>query len=186
MWPEIEAVLHPELRRILMGHFHIDPGLASPEEVRERAQALIAEKGLQHEDALVQTMVGEAARDGLGAIGLAAVIDSMEKGEIRTLLWPKNTGVSNNQAQSASICSNCGHIMLGDADNCDLCRGQVRRFPNVEEALLRRSLDLDIEIHALQTVKLPATDCDQIGALLRFRSDHHKNMPDAGADTTQP
>ena len=187
MWPEIEAVLHPELKRILIGHVHLDPGLASPEEVRERAQVLIAEKNLQDEDALVRTVVGEAARDGLGAIGLAGVVRAMEKGEVRTLLWPKTKiSTGQTQSQSASICSNCGHIMLGDADSCDLCKGQLRRFPNAEEALLRRALALDIEVHVLQTIKLPTMDGDEIAALLRFRSDHYKNMPDAGAATTQP
>ena len=191
MWPEIEAALHSELKRILVGHVHLDPGLASPEEVRERTQELIADKNLKNEEALVQTAVGEAARDGLGAIGLAAVISSMEKGEVRTLLWPKAKTTSNAQTntaqwQSASICSNCGHIMLGDANNCDLCGGQLRQFPNVEEALLRRSLDLSIEIRVLQTMKLPTTDGNEIAALLRFRSDHYKNMPEAGSAITQP
>jgi hypothetical protein len=111
----------------------------------------------------------------------------MEKGEVRTLLWPKTkTSTGQTPPQSASICSNCGHIMLGDADTCDLCKGQLRRFPNPEEALLRRALALDIEVHVLQTVKLPTMDGDEIAALLRFRSDHYKNMPDAGAATTQP
>ncbi|HZR58805.1 MAG TPA: hypothetical protein VFA74_18185 [Terriglobales bacterium] len=174
IWPEIEAVLHSELKRILLAHFHVDPGLASPHEVQERAQQLIDEKDREDENALVQTVTGEAARDGLGAVGLSPVARSLEKGEIRTLMWTNKNGAS---PRGASICLQCGHLRLGTAQNCDLCRGPVHQFPDAKEALVRKAIENSIELRVLETVQTPLPD--DIGALLRFRSDHNTAQAEA-------
>jgi hypothetical protein len=166
IWPQIEAELHPDLRRILAGRFAIDPGLATREEIQEKAQALVDAKDRREERALVDKTVGAAAANGLGAVGLEAVIDALEKREVRTLLWPNGNRQSR---RGASLCESCGHLEAEDLHACTLCGARMRRFAYSEEALLRHALNRSIEVRMMQTAKLPPPD--EIAAWLRFRAD---------------
>ncbi len=166
MWSGVEGTLHTELKRILIGHFRVDPGLATREEILERVQPLIAEREQQEEEKLVETVEGESRRNGLGAVGLASVIDSLEKGEVQTILWSSN---GQSRRQVASLCSQCGLIELGRRDTCDTCGGKTWQFDRAEEALLRHPQSRGIEIRALRTARL--SEPDGIAALLRFRAD---------------
>ncbi len=166
MLPEIEAELHPDLKRILVGRFVVDPGLASLEEVQEKAQAIVDGKDRDDEMRLVEKTLGGAASNGLGAVGLPAVIEALEKGEVRTLLWPNG---SRRSARGASLCENCAHLDANDLHACTLCGARMRRFEHAEEALLRHTLGRSIEVRMLHSATLPQPD--EIAAWLRFRAD---------------
>ncbi len=184
MWPEIEDTLHSELKRILVGRFLIDPGIATREEVAEKAQAFIDEKDRRDEKELVEKVLGAAASDGLGAVGLDAVIDALEQGEVRTLLWTANrprASLSRSQRsqppdpgaapRSACLCPNCGHLDATPANSCSLCGAGMHRFALAEEALLRHGLGRNIEIRMLQHAMLPPPH--EIAAWLRFLARHN-------------
>lgn len=166
MWPEIEAELHPELKRVLVGRFPVDPGLATAEEIREKAQPIVDQRDRVEEASLVEKAVVGSATRGLGAVGLRDVIDALEKREVRTLLLPD--GASRNQ-QGASLCENCGHLEARDLKKCSLCGGTMRRFAQAEEAVLRHALGRGLEVRKVRWAKLPAPD--EIAAWLRFRAD---------------
>ncbi len=167
-WSEIEDALHPELKRILAGRFTTDPGLATCDEIRERAQAIVDERDKQEELALVAKTMGAAASNGLGAVGLDTVISALEKGEVRTLLWPNGNTIST---VGASLCESCGHLEAQDLHACTLCGARMRRFAHAEEALLRRAINNSIEVRPLHSAKLPAPG--DIAARLRFRADQN-------------
>lgn len=170
MWPEIEQALHANLRRILAGRFLCDPGLATSEEIQEKSQAIVDARDREEEIALVDRTVGAAAADALGAVGLNAVIDALEKGEVRTLLWQDR---AQSQPQSsghhASLCENCGHLEADGSHACTLCGARMRRFADAEEALLRHALGRSIEVRQLHYAKLPPPDA--IAAWLRYRAE---------------
>ncbi len=171
MWPEIEAVLHTDLKRVLVGHFRVDIGLATAEEVQRCAQALIDEAEKKEESSLVEAAVGGAAANGLGALGLTDVLRAMELGEVRTLLWQAS---SANGASPVSVCTACGHAQAGEAPACDLCGQATRLYARPEEALLRSSLAADIPMRPLRSSTLPPAA--QFAAVLRFRADHNTNQ----------
>ncbi len=168
LWPEIEAALHSELKRILVARFAIDPGSATQEEVAAKAQEFIDERERKEEQDLVETVAGAAASDGLGALGLRAVIDSLEKHEVRALLFPDSRDA---RSRAVSLCSNCQHLREGQVKNCELCGHLMQLFPCAEEALLRHALGRSIDVRMLRYAKLPP---DQpIAAWLRFRADRN-------------
>lgn len=165
-WPEIEAELHPELRRIFVGRFCVDPGAASCEEIREKAQALVDEKDREEERRLLDRTMGGFAANRLGAVGLKDVIDALEKGEVRALLWASKP---DGQQRSASLCESCGHLEAEELHACTLCGAHMRLYANAEEALLRHALSRSIEVREMHYTKLPMPD--RIAAWLRFRAD---------------
>jgi peptide subunit release factor 1 (eRF1) len=168
MWPEIEGALHSQLKRVLMGHFRIDPGLATAELAQQCAEELIQEANRKEERALMQAAEEGAAANALGAVGLPSVIRSLERGEVRTLLWRSN---GRADSQMISVCPNCGHLRLGEARVCDLCSRPMRQFARAEEALVRLALTQGLEMRLVDSVMLPAAE--EFAAVLRFRSDHN-------------
>ena len=172
VWPDIEAELHPDLKRILVGRFTCDPGAATREEIEEKSQALIDAKDRAEELRVVERTMGGFASNSLGAVGLHEVIDALEKGEVRTLLW---VGKPDGEQRSGSLCESCGHLEAQELHACTLCGAKMRLFPNAEEALLRHALGRSIEVREMHYTKLPMPD--RIAAWLRFRAD--TNTPQA-------
>lgn len=166
MWPEIEAEFHPEMRRILLGRFDADAGFATCDEILEHAQAIVDAKDREDEARLVERATGAAAANALGAIGLNSVIDALEKGEVRALLW---TDQAKTERQGASMCENCGHLEIEALHACTLCGARMRRFSDAHEAILRHALGRSLEVHQLHYAKLPQPE--GIAAWLRYRAD---------------
>jgi peptide subunit release factor 1 (eRF1) len=170
MWPEIEVPLHSDLRRALLGHFGIDPGLASAEDVRKSARDLIKEAEHGEMLNLVEAATAGAEGDGRGVRGLPAVLRALEQGEVRTILWQPRL---NDPGQPASVCTNCKHIRPGAIKDCDLCGQPTRQFLRAEEALIRsvlgRGPNHAIELRLISRHEVPLTD--EFSAVLRFRAD---------------
>jgi len=169
MWPEIEAELHPDLKQVLVGRFACDPGYATREEIEQKAQTIVDSKDRLDEERLVERTVGAAAANGLGAVGLKAVISALERGEVRTILWTNTARPAHRQR--AALCPNCGHLEATGTKKCGLCKGSMRQFTDAEEALLRHVLGRSIQVRMLHYSKLPPPD--EIAAWLRFRSDQN-------------
>ena len=172
LWPEIEGEFPSELRRATLGHFTVDPGLATLNEVQSKAEQMI----VQHDDDELNHLAARAANaeaaSGLGAVGLTDVGEALEREEVRTLLWPDPRGLF---AEGASLCPNCGHLDLKMGNRCALCSSEMLRFERADEALLRKALRGGVEIRVLRNAS--AHPEDQISALLRFKAD--RNSPQA-------
>lgn len=174
--PEIEAELHPDLARVLVGRFTCDPGQATQQEIAEKAQAIIDERDRTEEGALLDKVAGAAAADGLGALGYETVLDALEKREVRTLLFPAN---HTDSEKPISLCSNCGHLDKDEPAACSLCNASMLRFAHPEEALLRHALGHSIQARSLKAPSIQMRMLtwtrfppDQpVAAWLRFRAD---------------
>ena len=168
LWPEIDAALPSDLKRILIGRFHVDPGAASPREVQEKAEKIISRRDRKELREVAAKAMDEAAADRLGAMGLANVVQALERNEVRVLLLP-DPRVRFSEA--AWLCSHCGHLDLRSAEKCSLCRAQMRRFPRADEALVRKALATGAEIRSLRHAS--ANPGNEIGAWLRFRAERN-------------
>jgi hypothetical protein len=168
LWPEIESEFASDLRRILLGHFTVDAGLASLFEVREKAEKIIAQHDGEELNMLAQRAADAEASSGLGAIGLAQVCEALERDEVRTLLWPDPRSWFG---KSAALCTRCGHLDLKMTAKCVLCGNEMRKFTRADEALVRKALSGGVEIRALRHTSLHPEE--QISALLRFRAERN-------------
>jgi protein required for attachment to host cells len=172
MWPEIEAELHEELKRVLVGHFHVDPGLATHEEIVELVQPIVDERDQKEEQELMEKIMGGALAERLGVTGLDRVMEALEKGEVRTLAWTASRDrTGKSESEGTSSCPNCGHLERGKALKCELCATEMHWFARNEEALVRHALGRSLEVRMLRYAKLPPPD--EIGAWLRFQAHHN-------------
>jgi peptide subunit release factor 1 (eRF1) len=166
VWSEIEPQLQSAARQHLAGRFRIDPKLATPEQVKQMAQQLLAEESANRKQSLIREVIGEAHRNGRGAIGLRRVLRSLEQGEVLTLLLGANFSAPGVK------CHNCGHIDLHVIPTCEVCGKENTELEDLGDAIVGNSIRSGVEL-----VYIPDDEeFDRVGriaALLRFRADQN-------------
>ncbi len=169
LWSEIRPTLHPYTAERLLGQFRIDAKSASTQEVREKVDYLLDEEDGRRKLELLRETIGEASRNGRGALGLRRVLRSLEMGEIQVLLLEDKFSAPGVQ------CTNCSHIDINMSHTCAVCGHPTIGVEDIADPLIARAL-----ASAVQLVYLPANgDLDRVGriaALLRFRADQNTPM----------
>jgi len=165
-WPEIEPHLHKDVKRRLVDQFVVDPGSASAQEVRERADGLLAGYLKTQEQALLREVMGEAQRNGRGALGLRHVLTALERQEVQTLV------VGRDLQAEAVECPNCRHLDTRMVHTCAICGHETRQISDVSDVLV------DLALRNGAEIKFVDDDPDlekagRVGALLRFRADQN-------------
>jgi peptide chain release factor subunit 1 len=172
IWSEIRPHLHKYTLDRLIGQFRIDPKLASPQEVKEKVNLLLTEDDGRRKLDLLNQVIGEAGRDGRGALGLRRVLRSLEMGEVQTLL------LEDKFAAPGVQCTNCNHIDINMSHTCSVCGHPTIGVEDLADPLLARAMAAGIELQYL-----PANGAlDRVGriaALLRFRADQNTALKQA-------
>lgn len=163
-WPEITPHLHNEIKRRLIGKFLIDPGVASPQEVREQGGRIVNEFLSSEEQRLIREVAGEAQRNGRGALGLRHVLNALERQEVQILL------VSRDFQAEAVECTNCRHLDTRMVRNCAICGHETREITDVSDALVDLALRNGAEIKFIDGDP-ELEKAGRVAALLRFRAD---------------
>jgi peptide subunit release factor 1 (eRF1) len=167
-WPELEPHLHSYVRQHLLGRFSIDTGNARLEQVREETARILSQTEANQRQELIREVLGEAQRNGRGVVGLRRVLQSLETGEVQTLLL-------GGKFRGAGIeCTNCGHLDLHITDACPICGKPTRELSDLSDAIMRAAVRKGVDIVYVED----DPDLDKvgnIGALLRFRADQSTN-----------
>jgi peptide subunit release factor 1 (eRF1) len=173
VWSEIEPQLQSLARQRLAGRFRIDPKVATPEQVKQMAREQLAQYDAREKENLIRDVVGEAHRNGRGAIGLRRVLRSLETGEVLTLLIG-----SNFQAPGVK-CYHCGHMDLHNAPACAVCGKPNTELEDIGDAIVGHAIRTGVELVYIHDDE----EFDRIGriaALLRFRADQNTAVKAAG------
>ena len=163
-WAEIEPHLHPYVRQRLVAHFHLDPALATREQVLEQATALLQEHERSERQGIVREVLGESHRNGRGAVGLRHVLTSLERGEIQALL------VGEGFSATATRCLHCGHMDTRMVRHCAVCGQATREIDDIADALVGIAVRNGISVVYVRD-EPDFEKAGNIGALLRFRAD---------------
>ncbi len=165
-WPEIEPHLHAYVKQRLIGRFVVDPGLARKEEVLDHVNRLLAEHEQTEKRGVVREVLGEAHRNGRGAVGLRHVLQSLERGEIQALL------IGDDFSAAAVRCGHCGHLDSRMVRQCAVCGKQTQEIEDVGDALIGFAIRNGIQIVYVSD-EPDFEHGGNIGALLRFRADQN-------------
>lgn len=173
-WSELSPELHAYIRPLVVGHFAIDPGSATPEQIKDNAERLINDFRQHRLEGLMREVIGEAHRNGRGALGIRRVLRSLETGEVQTLLLGKDfsaPGVS---------CRRCSHVDFSEHEKCMVCGGDVRKLTDLADVLLTMAVRNSIEIVHVPPAKEEFAKVGNVAALLRFRADQNTPTKLAG------
>lgn len=165
-WPELEPHLHTYVKQRLLGRFRIDPGVATPDEVRTLAEEMIGRHTQREQEDLIREMIGEAQRNARGALGLRHVANALERQEVQTLL------VSRDFQAQAVECSNCRHLDTRMVRTCAVCNHETHEIGDVSDALVDMALRNGAEIMFVDN-NAELESAGRVGALLRFRADQN-------------
>jgi peptide subunit release factor 1 (eRF1) len=165
-WPEIMPHLHSDVKRRLVGRFLVDPGAASPQEVREHADRMLGEFLASEKQALIREVIGEAQRNGRGALGLRHVLNALERQEVQTLV------VGGDFQAHAVECTNCGHLDTRMVRTCAVCAHETREITDVSDVLVDLALRNAAEVRFIEGDE-DLEKAGNVGALLRFRADQN-------------
>jgi peptide subunit release factor 1 (eRF1) len=164
IWSEFEPQLHTYVRQRLVGRFRIDPKTATAPEVHEVATDLLQQHEEERKQAMITDVIGEAHRNGRGAIGLRRVLRSIEAGEVQTLM------IASSFNAPGVKCYNCGHMDLHIAPDCVMCGKPNTELADLGDAIVGHAIR-----HGLELVYIGDDEqFDKIGriaAQLRFRAD---------------
>ncbi len=165
-WADIEPQLHSFLKNALLGHFRIDPTVASPDQIKKQVESVLAERKMDRREGAVREVLGEAHRNGHGAIGLRRVLRSLEQGEVQTLLLGEHFHAPGYQ------CGNCGHIDMRMATECAMCGQGVKELDDIADAILGDALKKGFDVMYIEDNQ-DFEKAGHIAALLRFRADQN-------------
>ncbi len=163
--PEFEAQIPQYLKSRLIGRIPLDLN-ASPEQVRDEATKLRRQRREEKREALIREALGQAQRNGRGAMGLRRVLSTLETGEAQTLL------LGDNFTAHAVECDNCGHVDSHVTESCAVCGKPVREVEDVSDTIIGQAVAKRVDI-----LFVPANPefekAGNIAALLRFRADQN-------------
>jgi peptide chain release factor subunit 1 len=168
-WPQIEAQLHPYASQKLLGRFSSEVAHATPEEVRSHAERIFAKSQAKRCNEILRETISQARGNGRGVTGLRRVLNSLESGEVQTLL------VGHNYHSQAVECAGCGHLDAHLVSFCPACGRATRQVVDVAEAILPWVIRRNIELFYVKD----DPEFDKVGniaALLRFRSEQNNNV----------
>jgi len=168
-WPEIEAQLHPDVKKKLLGTFSAELTALNNEKAAEGGRRVAREAVTKRHHQLLGAALDGARSNGRGVTGLRRVLRATEQGEVDTII------MSRDYSARAVECTNCRHLDSHLVPYCPACGRSTRQLDDVCEALVplvvRNSLGL---------VLLPPDETlnrvGNIAAVLRFRADQNVNQ----------
>jgi peptide subunit release factor 1 (eRF1) len=165
-WPEIEPHLSTALKQKLRGRFPVDVVSATAEELRQHANRILAELKQNEQMELIRGVMGEAQRNGLGAVGLRHVLNALERQEVQTLVLMRDFRAE------AVECPNCRHLDTRMVKSCAVCGHETRELRDITDALVDLALRNGAEIRFVDSDP-ELEKAGRVAALLRFRADQN-------------
>jgi peptide subunit release factor 1 (eRF1) len=167
-WSQFEPQLHPYAKQKLLGRFTAEVAHVSNEEIRSHAEKIFADVQEKRCREAVRETINQSRHNARGVTGLRRVLNSLELGEVQTLL------VGQNYHSQAVECSGCGHLDAHLVSFCPVCGRETREVVDVGEAILPRVIQHSIELFYVKD----DAEFDKVGniaALLRYRSEQNSN-----------
>ena len=167
-WPEVEAQLHPEVRKRLLGRFSPGSGRMANERIRSEAERIVREALQKHHETVLRETLDEANANGRGVTGLRRVLRAMELREVEKLI------MTSEYAARSVECTSCGHLDSHLVSYCPVCGRATRELEDVCEALVPTAIRNKLELILIPSH--PSLDrVGNIAAMLRFRADRNTN-----------
>jgi peptide chain release factor subunit 1 len=166
-WPDFEPHLHPYVKQRLIGRFSADVASVTNEEIRDRANSVLAKWIGDRGVTKAAQAIDFARANGRGVTGLRRVLQALEAGEVQSMF------LGENYSAQAVECLHCGHLDAHPVPVCAACGKATRELGDVCDAIIPLAIRRDIELFYLKD-NVELDKAGNIAALLRFRSDQSR------------
>jgi peptide subunit release factor 1 (eRF1) len=169
IWPEIKEMLHPDVKKKLLGHISGECAAMTNERAAEEGRRIASEVLNRQHRELLTTVLDKSRSNGRGVTGLRRVLRATEQGEVETII------MARDYSARAVECTNCRHLDSHLVPYCPVCGRSTRQLDDVCEALVPFAVR-----NRLGLVLLPPEESlnhvGNIAAVLRFRADQNVNQ----------
>jgi peptide chain release factor subunit 1 len=148
-----------DLRRSVAGTITVDPGTATPADIRDRCREVVAGHERRVDEQAVAALLDAAASGGRAVLGVERCVDAANHRAIDTLL------VEAGRLIPGFVCAECGW-MAPKADECAVCGGALRAIPDLVDAVAEASRSDGGSVRYLTAET--ALSGHEIGAVIRF------------------
>lgn len=159
---EVEEQLHPYLRERLAGRVEIDVENTTAADVRRAAAPRIEEREISRErEALDRLQAGVARSNGLGAAGLAPVLEALAQQRVEALL------LEENYKAPGAGCPACGWLGAVGVEACPADGTATQRRDDIVERMVERALEQSADVLVIRRHP-DLGPYGHVGAVLRF------------------
>lgn len=138
----------------------VDMNMENSENLYEKANELILEKGEEEKERLIENLIKEILKNGLAVYGIDETMKAVEEGRVEILMVEKNYKIKG------WICENCQIIEKGSIKKCFNCGGKVSEVDVIEEIIeLAERMDTKVEFFGKEEMK----KFGHIAGLLRYK-----------------
>ena len=159
---EFKTHLHPYLNERWVGDFHVEPGKATPAEVKQHVLEIEERVEGEHERRLANELVRKAELGNRAVSGVSATLGALTRGEAQILL------VEEGFETPGYVCYKCHHVSL-DQQACPVCGKPTEPCPDIVDEAIELAMMKNCQIEHLQGAT-PLRDAGRIGAMLRFQA----------------
>jgi len=156
---ELERLLHNYLRERIVARINVESSI-SLDEALKRTMQIDKEIEERSDIELVRKLLESAKGGGLGALGLRAVLGTLRRNQVHTLV------VEIGYVEEGVVCDNCRFIGT-DEQTCPLCNAKTRKVADVVEEAIRETLRQSGKVVHV-SVPTELNKEGRIGAILRY------------------
>jgi peptide chain release factor subunit 1 len=158
---ELEARLHPDVRKRVCGRVEVDVEHSAPDDVLAAAAPVIAAEARRREDEALERLAQRLGTGDRAAAGLEDVLTAVNEQRVQTLLVDERLAVPGRR------CPQCGLLALPATTRCPADGSQMVDLDDVVEAAVEGTLSQSATVDVLRNRDELARH-GGIAALLRF------------------
>ncbi len=152
--------LHSYLQLKYIGRIDAGPD-TSINSIKSKAMEIIDLYELKNKNKLIDDLIDEYNPNGLGVLGIDAVIKALIRDQIRVLIYDKNF------SHTGYVCRNCNYLSASPVESCPYCEGKLLYYNEIVDEIVENALDQGCEIVDLEGNER-FKKAGSIGAVLRY------------------
>jgi len=158
---DFEPLLHPYLKSRLKARIKAMPG-DSPAVILKESLEIEKKLKKEEEEEIVHNLVSELEKGGLAVSGLKKTLQSLNTGEVQTLV------ITRNFSEPGRICPQCRSLFV-DELRCPTCQRKTEKLVDVIDEAVEAAMEKNCGVkHITPPSKL--NRYGKIGAFLRYKT----------------
>ena len=158
---DFEPLLHPYLKSRLKARIKAMPG-DSPAVILKESLEIEKKLKQEEEEEIVHNLVSELEKGGLAVSGLKKTLQSLNMGEVQTLV------ITRNFSEPGRICPQCRSLFV-DELRCPTCQRKTEKLVDVIDEAVEAAMEKNCGVkHITPPSKL--NRYGKIGASLRYKT----------------
>lgn len=159
--PKFTNYLHSYLQSNYIGSIDAEPD-SNISLIEEKAKEIIDRFEIKSKNDLVDRLIDEYNPNGMGVLGIDAVVKYLLAEQIKTLIYDRQF------THKGYLCSKCHYITIEHKENCPYCSGDLTLYGDIVDEVVESALNQGCEIIDIEGNER-LVKSGNIGAVLRYK-----------------